>query len=162
MGTGNYGVDQMKLVIGGAYQGKRDFLMQKWNICERETADAASWREPDDERARDVGKDTADLRRNESISMNACADCSIRAIVNYQDLIRLQMEQGLNPADELRQLSGLKPEIILCAVEIGMGIIPVDRKERDFRETCGRTLCLAAQMADEVWRVICGIGERIK
>ena len=123
----------MKLVIGGAYQGKRGFLMQRWDVCDREIADAS-----------------------------ACRDSDIRAIVNYQNLIRQQMEQGLDPADELRQLAGRNPEIILCADEIGMGIVPVDRNERDFRETCGRTLCLAAQMADEVWRVICGIGERIK
>ena len=50
----------------------------------------------------------------------------------------------------------------MAVEETGMGIVPVDRKERDFRETCGRTLCLAAQLSDEVWRVICGIGERIK
>ena len=123
----------MKLVIGGAYQGKREFLMQRWGVCDREIADAS-----------------------------ACRDSDIRAIVNYQNLIRQQMEQGLDPADELRQLAGRDPEIILCADEIGMGIVPMDRKERDFRESCGRTLCLAAQMADEVWRVICGIGEKIK
>lgn len=124
----------MKLVIGGAYQGKREFLMKKWDICDKEIADASACREP----------------------------AGLRAIVNYQDLIRQQMEQGLDPADELLQLAGRDPEIILCADEIGMGIVPMDRKERDFRESCGRTLCLAAQMADEVWRVICGIGEKIK
>ena len=123
----------MKLVIGGAYQGKREFLMQRWGLCDREIADAS-----------------------------ACRYSDIRAIVNYQNLIRQQMEQGLDPADELRQLAGRDSEIILCADEIGMGIVPMDRKERDFRESCGRTLCLAAQMADEVWRVICGIGEKIK
>ena len=123
----------MKLVIGGAYQDKREFLMLKWKICDEEIADRA-----------------------------VCMEPGIRAIIHYQDLIRRQMEQGLDPAGELRQLAGLKPEIILCAEEIGMGIVPVDRKERDFREACGKTLCLAAQMSDEVWRVICGIGERIK
>ena len=40
--------------------------------------------------------------------------------------------------------------------------ISQEDKERNFREICGRTLCLAAQLSDEVWRVICGIGERIK
>ena len=132
----------MKLVIGGAYQGKREFLMQKWNLCEGEIADMETCMRPD--------------------QLSFAADSGIRTIFNYQELVRRQMEQGLDPAGELRQLAGLNPEIILCANEIGMGIVPVDRKERDFRETCGRTLCLAAQLSDEVWRVICGIGERIK
>ena len=85
----------MKLVIGGAYQGKREFLMQKWNLCEGEIAD-----------------------------METC----------------------------------MRPDQLSFAADS----VPVDRKERDFREACGRTLCLAAQLSDEVWRVICGIGERIK
>ena len=152
----------MKLVIGGAYQGKRGFLMQKWDIREGEIADMTWNIETDEETASDAATDTANLYENESLSMCAFADSGIRAIVNYQDLIREQMEKGLDPAGELRQLVRLNPEIILCADEIGMGIVPMDRKERDFRETCGRTLCLAAQMSDEVWRVICGIGERIK
>ena len=65
----------MKLVIGGAYQGKREFLMQRWNICDDEIAD-----------------------------MVVCMEPGIRAIIHYQDLIRRQMEQGLDPAGELRQL----------------------------------------------------------
>ena len=132
----------MKLVIGGAYQGKREFLMQKWDIREGEIADMETCIRPD--------------------QLNLAAYSGIRAVSNYQELVREQMEQGLDPEDQLRQIAGLNPEIILCANEIGMGIVPVDRKERDFRETCGRTLCLAAQLSDEVWRVICGIGERIK
>ena len=116
--------------------------MQRWNICEEEIADMETCMRPD--------------------QLSFAADSGIRTIINYQELVRRQMEQGLDPEDQLRQIAGLNPEIILCANEIGMGIVPVDRKERDFRETCGRTLCLAAQLSDEVWRVICGIGERIK
>ena len=144
MGTGSLGVDQMKLVIGGAYQGKREFLMKKWDISEGEIADME------------------DFRDDESGRMSAAADPGIRAVVHYQVLVREQTERGLDPAGSLRQLAALNPGIILCADEIGMGIVPMDRKERNFREACGRTLCLAAQMSDEVWRVICGIGERIK
>ncbi len=132
----------MKLVIGGAYQGKREFLMQKWNICEGEIADMETCMRPE--------------------QLDLAAYSGILAVFNYQELVRRQMEQGLDPEVQLRQLAGMNPGIILCANEIGMGIVPVDRKERDFREICGRTLCLAAQLSDEVWRVICGIGERIK
>ena len=121
----------MKLVIGGAYQGKRGFLMQKWDIREGEIADMTWNIETDEETASDAATDTANLYENESLSMCAFADSGIRAIVNYQDLIREQMEKGLDPAGELRQLVRLNPEIILCADEIGMGIVPMDRKERD-------------------------------
>ena len=38
----------------------------------------------------------------------------------------------------------------------------IDKTERDFREWIGRVQVLLAKEADEVIRVICGIGQRIK
>ena len=46
--------------------------------------------------------------------------------------------------------------------EIGNGIIPLDRFERNYREQAGIFGCYLARRADEVIRVICGIGNRIK
>ncbi|MBQ3140376.1 MAG: bifunctional adenosylcobinamide kinase/adenosylcobinamide-phosphate guanylyltransferase [Clostridia bacterium] len=46
--------------------------------------------------------------------------------------------------------------------EMGCGLVPVDRDERIFRDEYGRVCCALAARCDEVWRVICGIGTRIK
>ena len=54
------------------------------------------------------------------------------------------------------------PEVILICDEIGNGIVPVDAFERTYREQTGRILIRLAQKADEVVRVLCGIGQRIK
>ena len=54
------------------------------------------------------------------------------------------------------------PEAVIIADEIGCGVVPIDRKDRAWRENAGRALCVIAQNADVVIRVMCGIGVRIK
>ncbi len=51
-------------------------------------------------------------------------------------------------------------DVILCD-EVGCGIVPIERKERDYRETVGRLCCMLAGRADTVIRVTCGIGQVI-
>ena len=53
-------------------------------------------------------------------------------------------------------------DTIVIADEIGNGIVPLDAFEREYREQTGRAEILLAKKADEVVRVICGIGQKIK
>ena len=46
--------------------------------------------------------------------------------------------------------------------EIGNGIIPLEPFEREYRERTGRILVELASRAEEVERVICGMGQKIK
>ena len=54
------------------------------------------------------------------------------------------------------------PDIIILANELGSGVVPVDAFDRSWRETTGRLCCELAKRADEVHRVVCGIGTVIK
>ena len=54
------------------------------------------------------------------------------------------------------------PEIIIVTNELGCGVVPVERKDRIWRETTGRVCICLAQAADEVIRVICGMGMKLK
>ena len=69
----------MILITGGAYQGKSEFLMQHWNIAPEEICDMAQA----DESA--VGNEPAE---------------GIRAVVHYQEAVRVQLKQGKDPAAE--------------------------------------------------------------
>lgn len=51
---------------------------------------------------------------------------------------------------------------IIIADEIGYGIVPMDKKEREFRDYYGGICCKIAENADIVIRVICGIGQVLK
>ncbi len=46
--------------------------------------------------------------------------------------------------------------------ECGSGVIPMEQDERDWREAAGRLSCCLAGRAQEVHRVVCGIGQRLK
>ena len=51
---------------------------------------------------------------------------------------------------------------MIVSDEIGSGIVPIDQNDRLWRETVGRALCTIARQAEQVIRVVCGIGVRIK
>lgn len=50
----------------------------------------------------------------------------------------------------------------MTADEIGCGIVPMEAFERGYRETDGRICQRIAAYSEEVHRVICGLGMRIK
>ena len=50
----------------------------------------------------------------------------------------------------------------VIATEIGGGVVPTDREEREARERAGRLSCLLAERAEAVVRVFCGIPTVIK
>ena len=77
-------------------------------------------------------------------------------------LVRRLMQQEQDPAAIIAQ--GLQEgavRIVVCD-EIGCGVVPMDRLERDWREQTGRILCQIAQQAPSVERVFCGIATEMK
>ncbi len=52
--------------------------------------------------------------------------------------------------------------VVLVTNEVGMGIVPENRLARHFRDIAGRVNQRLAQVADEVWLVVSGIGVKIK
>ena len=124
----------MQLFIGGAFQGKKEYMMQLTGISE------------------------AEILQDPAVSETM----PYRAIDRYHLRIRRQMEQGQDPIRELERLLQAQPQIILLCDEVGMGIVPMEKTDRDYREAVGRTMCAAAAQAEAVYRVICGIGQRIR
>ncbi|MHB1485587.1 MAG: bifunctional adenosylcobinamide kinase/adenosylcobinamide-phosphate guanylyltransferase [Saccharofermentanales bacterium] len=53
-------------------------------------------------------------------------------------------------------------DIVVVCNEIGCGIVPLDRAEREYREIAGRILCDVAKKAQIVYRVQAGIATKIK
>ncbi len=54
------------------------------------------------------------------------------------------------------------PDVIIICNEIGNGLVPIDEKDRYYRDVTGEILIEIARKATEVWRVICGTGQKIK
>ncbi len=78
--------------------------------------------------------------------------------------IRKRLENGKEQAEIL---SEIKEEIyegrwIIISDEIGNGVVPIELFERQWREVTGRILISLAKEATEVYKVVCGIGMKIK
>lgn len=68
--------------------------------------------------------------------------------------------QDCSDPDKLLPL--LRQKKVVISTEIGSGIVPIDKNQRKQREEVGRLCCTLAQEATEVYRVIAGIGQKIK
>lgn len=83
-------------------------------------------------------------------------------IVNkLNDKIKDWMKSGKDPYQMIEELLASEPQYIICD-EIGNGIVPTDSFDREYRETVGRIVTMIAKKADEVYRLICGVEQRIK
>ena len=120
----------MELIIGGAYQGKKNIAQKLFGL--RNT----------------------DILDGENCKIEDAFSC--RAVSEFHMLIRRIMEQQESPEDFFKHLKTENPGVILISNEIGYGIVPLERFERDWREKTGRICCLAAQESGHVIRVLAG------
>ena len=69
---------------------------------------------------------------------------------------------SIDETGNMAELMQENPDAFVTADEIGCGIVPMEAFERDYRETDGRICQRIAAYSEEVHRVICGLGMRIK
>ena len=119
----------MILIIGGVFQGKRQFAEQlKAESLNEETK--TCW---------------CDGAREE-----------------WEDFCRAEYQADFSGKSFAEQLLAGANEKVIVGEEIGSGIVPMDAFQRKWREETGRIYCMLAAKASQVWRVVGGIGQRIK
>lgn len=79
-------------------------------------------------------------------------------VADLQELLR-GVADGRAFAETL--LHAYADAVLICD-EIGCGVVPLDAEERRWREETGRCLAALAAAAEEVHRVCCGLGLRLK
>lgn len=124
----------MRMVIGGACQGKRRY-------------------------AENLYPDTEWID-GETCELEAVFQC--QGIVEFQIYIRRWLEAGKEPETLTAEIIRRNPELIIVSSEIGCGLVPVGEQERRYRECTGRICTELAAHAHRVDRVVCGIGMQIK
>ncbi len=131
----------MILIIGGFAQGKLHYVKQRYVHCED-------------------GREVTVLDGTLALPAGTGAG---QVIVNHlHRYIREQLRQGTDPEAMIENFGKEHPDCILICDEIGNGIVPMEAEERTYRERTGRILEQLATQADEVVRVVCGIGQKIK
>lgn len=156
----------MKLVTGGAFQGKLAYAEERYGV-------------------RDGWVD------GRSCALSEIKTC--RGIYAFHEYVRRWLEQeraafedepnkrkadgeafpqGDSEGWELsvdaraeafaRMLFQENPEMVVVTDELGCGIVPMDPADREYRETVGRICTCLAARSEEVVRVICGVGMVLK
>ena len=87
---------------------------------------------------------------------------SAPAIDEFHQTVRRLLADGGDAKAFARRLLKENPDAVIVCDEIGLGIVPLDRFERVWREETGRALCILAEAAERVTRVYCGIPQVIK
>ncbi|MGX8703829.1 MAG: bifunctional adenosylcobinamide kinase/adenosylcobinamide-phosphate guanylyltransferase [bacterium] len=77
-------------------------------------------------------------------------------VMNLQDIVAQEPSRALDFLPEL-----LKKDAVVCC-EVGSGVIPLERSDRDMREATGRLCVALAEKADRVVRLVAGIPVVIK
>ena len=72
------------------------------------------------------------------------------------------LKEEEHPMPALEAYLRATPEAVILCDEVGCGVVPMDRAQRDWRERVGRTCCALAQRADRVVRLYCGIPTLLK
>ncbi|MDD4376929.1 MAG: cobalamin biosynthesis protein CobU [Eubacteriales bacterium] len=126
----------MILIFGGAYQGKLEYALEKYNL------------------------QMEDVFQCEMDTINIDLDKKI--ITNLENFIFACVNGEIEAKDYLEeQWEILKDKIVICT-DISQGVVPMEKKERAWREMTGRTMVFLGKRADVITRVFCGIGQNIK
>lgn len=126
----------MKLIIGGAFQGK--------SAAAKETFPGIDW---------------CDGR---TCGMEEIFTCG--GIFHLEAYIRRRLKESPDMEAEgfVNLLEEKNPQAVLVSDEVGCGLVPVDAFDRKYRELTGRICTCIAERADTVIRVVCGIPTVLK
>lgn len=127
----------MIVITGGAYQGKRQFAIDNLGIDEDAVYIATG------------NEDKLELSKHS-------------VIYGLEDWIHSAIKQGLNPVDEIKEILPSMRDCVIICDDISCGVVPIDATERQWREAVGRCMVMLSRNADEVYRVFCGLGTRLK
>ncbi|WP_173917236.1 bifunctional adenosylcobinamide kinase/adenosylcobinamide-phosphate guanylyltransferase [Halobacillus sp. Marseille-Q1614] len=143
----------MQLVVGGAYAGKRKWVREKFYDAQWFSA-----------------YDNQPLAQWEQIYENSSSSIVIEG---WEVWVRQEWEKvkELEPvrkhfesiiADMKIIEKQRKQPIVLIMLEVGRGIVPVDKDERAWRDLCGWVLQNAAALSEEVHYCWHGLSRQLK
>lgn len=143
----------MRLITGGAYQGKLAYAKEQYQIQE-------GWIDGRTCTAEEIFSCRGIFQFHELVRRMLCGETNLpdQVLADCKELTDLEQEA----ARFAEQLYRKNPEIVIVTNELGCGIVPMEREARMWREAVGRICTLLAAKSEEVVRVLCGIGMKIK
>ncbi|MGM7684845.1 bifunctional adenosylcobinamide kinase/adenosylcobinamide-phosphate guanylyltransferase [Cytobacillus sp. Hm23] len=143
----------MHFVCGGAFQGKRKWVVETYQLL---TKESCCW-------ISGYNDETSEIKEGFSIvvieGIEALIKKSIDHCVDHQlrSLWQEKITQWLNWENESEENL-----VILIGTDITQGLVPVEKTERLWRDIVGWCYQDIVQQSIRVDRIWCGISERIK
>ena len=124
----------MVLIIGGAYQGKRDYAKKAYHLTE-----------------------------NDIFTCNGTKiDFSKKCIDRLEEFVLACVREGIDPESYLREHEALWQDCVFICRDIFCGVVPMDPVIRKWRHTTGLVCQYLAGQATQVSRIFCGLEQRLK
>ncbi|MBX9137712.1 MULTISPECIES: bifunctional adenosylcobinamide kinase/adenosylcobinamide-phosphate guanylyltransferase [unclassified Clostridium] len=124
----------MVLVFGGAYNGKSEFVKEKFNITE----------------------DDMFYCKGDKIDFSKKVICGFHKFT-YDNVLK-----NINSLDYIKDNINLFEDKIIICDEISSGIVPLKKEDRIWREETGKCLQYLSKKSSVIYRVFCGIPTIIK
>ena len=142
-----------EVYVGGMAQGKLDYVRKVKNAenIEIKVIDCAAW---------PVSEESTDISRVKEAFPETKE--AVGVFYHFHLWVRKLVLDGVDAEGAFEQFLERYQDWIIISDEVGNGIVPMDKEQREYRECLGRILTCAAKRADRVERVICGLGQRIK
>lgn len=126
----------MIMITGGAFHGKKDFVKNRFSIDEN------------------------DILNGAECGFNSIF--SAKCVCDYQLFVGRLINEKIDPLEFTEKLCAENRNIIIIINEIGCGIIPLEKRERIWREQVSKAGCVIARNSSAVIRICCGIPTVIK
>lgn len=124
----------MKLIIGGAWQGKRDFAVAAFGLKDSDIFTCTG----------------------EEIDFSApCID-------KIEEFTFACVKAGKEPLELFRANRALWEKSVLICQDIFCGVVPIDADQREWRQATGRLCQYLTGEAEQVSRIFCGLEQRLK
>ena len=124
----------MILILGGAYQGKLDFAKGKFGLsCE------------------DIFTCT-----------DTNLDISKKCIYRLEEFTFSCIQAGIDPLQQFQFLYPQSGDTVFICQDIFCGVVPMERQLRLWRDATGKLCQYLSGQADAVYRIYCGLEQRLK
>ena len=125
----------MELIIGGAFQGKTDFVKKQFDLSDDDIF---------------------------VCEINSEPNFNKRCITHIERFSFWCVEHGFEPSDYLFEHLDNSFDKIIISDDISCGVVPIDKTERAWREANGRLLIKLSEKSEHVTRIFCGLSQRLK
>ena len=155
----------MILIIGGFSQGKLSFAKDKFNVSEERIFDGML---PEKSEGtviiNNFNQVIKEIYKNVNFNDEKFNDEKFNneKFNNEKSNNEKYICEKNNASDVVENWIKKNPDSIIISDEIGNGIIPINKEDREYREQVGRIQIMMAKQAKEVYRLTCGIAQKIK